>query len=62
MVCVANSIIDPVKAVWTTRVACLLLSIYPLIVIATQFYELWSTFTTLKILVVKNFLKVCASL
>ena len=53
MVCIANSITDPVKTVCTTGVAWLSLSIYILIFLATQFYDSYdSTFTTLKILVV----------
>jgi len=39
MVCIANSVIDHIKAVHTTGVARLSLSVYTLIVIATQFYE-----------------------
>ena len=48
MVCIANSIIDPVKEVCITGVACSSLSIYTLIFIATQFYDIYEVhaFTT----------------
>jgi len=47
MVCIANSIIDLVKALCTTRVAWLSLSIYSLIVIATQFYVIYEVHSPL---------------
>jgi len=48
MVYIANSITDPVKEVCTIGVACLSLSIYPLIVIATQFYVTYEVHSPLQ--------------
>jgi len=47
MVCVANSITDPVKEVCTTGVAWLSLCIHTLIVIATQFYVIYEVHSPL---------------